>query len=316
MKVVRDRGAARAVITGASGLLGANFCLDFSDVGYDVVGVYGAHRIWSPDFVTTSIDLTDPSSSRSLTELAPDLIVHCAAATDVDRCQREPEWARLVNVTATEHVATAASKCGAVLVHISTDAVFSGSGAPWKESDSPAPLNVYARTKLEAERVAMGLNPSTLVVRTVIYGWNAQDKASLAEWVLGRLESGDTVPGFVDARFTPILANDLGDALRMLVDKDARGVLHVAGRDSVSKYEFAVAIARQFGFDPARVVPTSRTEAGFAATRASDLSLDCSTAAALGIALPSLSEGLERFATLRTDGFLSRLKAMTQGDSA
>lgn len=299
------------VVTGASGLLGANLCLDLAARGSSVTGVFSSHAIHAGEFGTVALDLTLPESTEALCELSPSLIIHCAAATDVDRCEREPEWARLLNVTATLHVAWAARRCGALLVHISTDAVFPGDRPGWRETDQPAPVNEYGRSKLEAEGEALRTAEDALVVRTVMYGWNAQRKSSLAEWALARLEAGEEVPGFIDAYFTPILANDLGDSIMDLVGLGARGVLHVCGTERVSKYDFARAVARTFGLDESLVHPVRLADASLHAPRAVDLSLDCSTAIALGVRLPDLSEGLARFATLRRDGYSGRLRALT-----
>lgn len=302
----------RLFVTGGSGLLGANVALGLSG-SYDVTAAYHAAAIESELVGAVALDLRSEGAVETIVASHPDLIIHCAAATDVERCERDQSWAADVNIEGTRRVAKAAAASEARLIVISTDSVFSGDRPGWRESDVPRPLNAYARTKLEAERVALSIAPDCLVVRTVIYGWNAQPKASLAEWALRRLEAGERVPGFVDAFFTPILVNDLGDALARLLALDVHGVLHVAGTERISKFAFAQAIAKVFALEPALVEPASIDDAGFGAVRPRDTSLDCSLALAQGLRLPTVNEGLARFATLRDTGFADRLRALTKG---
>ena len=129
--------------------------------------------------------------------------MHCAAATNVDWCEDNPKQAEAINVQATADLAEIAAALNARFVYISTDSVFDGKRGDYAETDEPAPLNVYARSKLAGEQETLRLNAAAIVVRVSIYGWNAQKKESLAEWVLRRLEEGSDVPGFTDVFFTP-----------------------------------------------------------------------------------------------------------------
>lgn len=298
----------RVLITGVSGLLGAAVALELAG-DHDVVGCYLSAPVSHPDFATLRCDLAAPDAVSRLADLTPDVIVHCAAATNVDSCESDPAMARLANIEATRTVARVADTAGARLIAISTDAVFAGHG-PFGELDDTNPLNVYALTKLEGEHVALSLGAQSLVLRTNIYGFNAQAKTSLAEWILYSLRDGTRIKGFTDARFTPLLANDLAAAIRKLLDSDASGVLHVAGGESISKYDFAVAIAQEFGLDPSLVEPSTMAAAGLTAPRSPDLSLDCSRALALGLDLPNVAEGLRRFHELELAGYPQTVRSM------
>lgn len=298
------------LVTGASGLLGANLLWEVRG-RYDRVAVYYRHPIRLPGVVGVRADLTcSPEALELIEAYRPHWIVHCAALTNVDLCEEEPSEAHKVNVEMTEHLVSAARRTGARMLYISTDSVFDGVRGRYSEEDTPRPLNVYARTKLEGERVVRGNLDRSLVVRTNIYGWNAQNKDSLAEWLLGRLESGQQVPGFQDVFFTPILVNDLAKILLNMMDQALHGVYHVAGGERCSKFEFAQRLAEAFALEKTLVVPASLHTSHLRAPRPRDTSLVTEKVSrALGMRMPDVRQGLARFKALREDGFVSKLKA-------
>jgi dTDP-4-dehydrorhamnose reductase len=300
------------LITGASGLLGANLALQWSEAGIDLTGLYHSHPVGAPGFAARRVDLTDEAAVQTaIREAAPDWIIHCAAATNVDWCEAQPEQARRVNADGAGVVAAAARDAGAGMITISTDSVFDGERGGYTEADAPAPVNAYARSKLAGERAVLAAHPAALVVRTNIFGWNAQPKRSLAEWVLARLEAGEDVPGWADVVFNPLLVNDLGDLLLGAMERGLRGVYHFAGQNAVSKYAFAQGVARTFEYDEGRVHPTSVDDVSFAAPRPRSTTLTVDKAcAALGRPMPTVEAGLARFKQLRESGFVARLKQL------
>jgi dTDP-4-dehydrorhamnose reductase len=301
------------VITGASGLLGANILLSLQQAGQPVAGVYHAHPVRLAGAETVAADLADPpAAAEAVRKLRPSWVVHSAGVTNVDWAEQHPDFTRVVNVEATRHLARAAKQAGSGFVYISTDSVFDGNRGGYCEDDATAPVNVYARTKLEGEHASLEELPGCLVVRTNIYGWNAQSKNSLAEWILGRLESGQDVPGFADVTFAPILVNDLSDVLAEMMDRALSGVYHVTGSESCSKYDFACRLAEVFGCPPRRVRATSVDDSLLEAPRPRHTSLDTSRiVATLGRAMPDVPAGLRRFRALRDGGFVRLLKSMT-----
>jgi dTDP-4-dehydrorhamnose reductase len=303
------------LVTGASGLLGAGVVALAREQGREVVGLYHRHPVNLPGATLLAVALTDKSEvHRIFQELKPESVIHCAAATNVDWCQEHPESAHEINVVASATIAQITSRIGARLLHISTDSVFDGARGHYAETDHPAPLNVYARTKLQAEYAVFESNPSAAVARINLYGWNAQNKQSLAEWILGQLGAGQVVLGFCDAVFCPILANDLAEVLLAMVDHNLGGLYHVAGSEPVSKYEFARRVALRFGFDPERVVATRIAESQLKAPRPRDTSLNTEKiCAALGRAMPDVDSGLRRFAQLQSSGYVERLRGHLTG---
>lgn len=283
---------ATILVTGSSGFLGT-YLLKEAAENHRVVGTYHETPITRPGVEAVKCDLTEPPF-EALNPYDFDAVVHCAAMTDVDQCERYPERARHYNTTMTEHVATLASSADASLLYISTDAVFDGTDSKWTEIDTPNPVNVYGQTKLAAERIVQNVCEDALVVRTNFFGWSRGDSQTLAEWMIETLRSGSSVPGFTDAYFSPLYAGHLATLLCRLIDMDTTGLLHLAGNERTSKYEFGQKLAEVFELD-GKVIPSRLAAQDFDAPRGRDLSLDVSKAEAmLGEDLPDVRTSLER----------------------
>lgn len=283
----------RLLVTGGSGLLGSTVATMWAD-RYEVATTYLSREVDFPGVDCRQVDLTDDDQVASLRRFDPDAVVHCAALTDVDRCEREPRLAEACNLGMAERVARLANDADARLVHISTDAVFDGTGRNYAIDDAPDPVNVYARTKLRAESAVREACEDSAVVRTSIYGWNVTNGQSLAEWMLSKLRNRETVPAFEDAYFTPMYTRDLATCLFELAENDVTGTLHVAGSERCSKLEFAHAIADIFELDDQYITPSSIEDVDFDARRPKDLSLSVErTRDRLDCPLPTLREGLE-----------------------
>lgn len=264
---------SRLLVTGASGLLGANLVLTAAGT-HEVVALCYRYPIRMDGVKTVMADLTQPGAAlRIFREAVPEWVVHCAAATDVDACEEDPEWADRLNRGMAGDVAAAARDIGAKLVHISTDAVFDGETGNYTEGDVPQPINVYGRTKLAGENAVLDAHPNAVVIRTNIFGWNVQPKQSLAEWFLAHLEAGQPCDGFHDVWVTPILVNDLAEILLRMLAAGSQGLYHVAGADCVSKHQFGTMLAEVFGLDGSLIRPISVDEAGLRARRPKRLCL-------------------------------------------
>ncbi|MSO24167.1 MAG: hypothetical protein EXQ58_13185 [Acidobacteria bacterium] len=156
---------------------------------------------------------------------------------------------------------------------------------------------------------------NALIVRVNLYGWNAQNKASLAEWVLTRLESGQAVPGFHDVVFTPILANDLCDILIRMIESKLTGLYHVAGNQPCSKYDFALELARVFSLDESLINAVSIEDSFLCAPRPRNTALNTDKIVqALGQTIPDLRSGLRRYKVLRDSGMARELKTFLRSN--
>ena len=300
----------RVLITGASGLLGSNLALVLNE-RFEIIGTYNQHPLCLDNCDIVSVDITQADKTWAIIrQVEPHVVIHCAAETRVDYCEEHPEEAFRVNVEGTENVAKGAAHVGAKFVYISTDSVFDGREGMYSEVSSPNPLNVYARTKLAGEGVLKQHVMDHLIVRTNIYGWNARPKFSLAEWILDRLDQCQTVPGFADIYFCPILVNDLAEVLVDMIKADLRGLYHVVASERCSKLDFARKLCKMLDRDAALVRPANSDEAGFKARRPKDTSLDVKKVTqVLGGPMPGIMDGLLRFRRLLEDGYVNRLRS-------
>jgi dTDP-4-dehydrorhamnose reductase len=298
------------LVTGASGLLGANFLLHARDIGREVVGLCHLYPLSVRNVRIFTADLTDFSAVRALVlKLHPTVIIHGAAATSVDWCEDNSVETDRINVQASVHLASLAAELNAKFIYISTDSVFDGSRGQYSETDEPCPLNVYAQSKLRAEREVMQVNRGAVVARVNIYGWNAQQKQSLAEWILTQISSGKQVHGFTDVVFSPLLVNDLVEVLLRMLDLELTGIYHVAGSEATSKFEFARTLARIFDADIGLVVPARISDANLRAPRPRNTSLSTQKVElALGMRMPGVEAGLNRYKSLQDGGYVQRLK--------
>lgn len=238
----------RLLVTGAAGLLGTELVLAGGRAGHEVVGT---------DVRSGGVDLTDAAAVAALLEeVRPDVVVHAAAVTAVDRCESEPDLAFAVNGTATGHVARAAESVGAHLVYVSTDYVFDGTkSGPYDEDDEPRPLSVYGRSKLEGERA---VGPGATVART---SWVCGEHGpSMVRTVL-RLLAEQRVLRFVDDQVgRPTFTADLAPMLLQLAEDRPAGVVHTTNQGEVSWCGLARAVLVAAGEDPERVVPITTEE--------------------------------------------------------
>jgi dTDP-4-dehydrorhamnose reductase len=301
---------ARFLITGASGLLGLNLALQASDQA-DVFGTVYSHYLIKTPFKVIQADLKDEREILDcIEESKPDVFINCAALSDLDACESDPQSAQLLNVNLPEILARVAKSNGIKMIHISTDAVFDGQKGNYSEEDLPNPLSVYAKTKWEGEKVVAQYNPDALIVRVNFYGYSLLGKRSLAEFFLYNLAAGTRVFGFSDVFFCPLLVQDLGIILSEMIKHDLKGLYHLVSSQSLSKYEFGVRIARLFGLNENLVESVSVDRGGLTARRSPNLTLRIDKLIhELNLPIPDQETGLRKFHQLFQDGFPEKIKA-------
>lgn len=299
----------RLFITGISGLLGLNMALEARN-RCEVFGCYRRHPVVAARVRAHEADVrVFDTVERLLKRTAPDVVVHTVGMSNVDTCEVDPGLAQELNVDAAREVARAARTLGARLVHISTDHLFDGEG-PWRaETDSLAPLNLYAKTKGEAEQIVLNSHPQALVIRTNFYGWGTSVRTSFSDWILSGLERQTELRMFTDVYFTPILVNDLVEIIFELLTLRVSGLFHVAGGERLSKYDFAMRMAEVFGYSAIRIRPVSVEAAQLRARRPRDMSLtSAKVEAVIGRSMPSAVEGLRKLKGLQERGWALELQ--------
>ena len=305
----------RILITGASGLLGLNFAMQFYSQ-HTLTGVVHSNILAGAPFPVIQADLSQPGIMEEiLDQVRPEVVLHCAALANVDACEHQPELAWQVNAELPGRLAAASARDGFHLVHLSTDAVFDGQHGDYSEEDEPNPLSTYARTKLAGERKVFEANPAALVARVNFYGWSLSGRRSLGEFFVTNLSAGRQVNGFTDVVFCPLEATLLGEVFLRLVELEAGGLLHVVSSEWQSKYDFGCAVAAQFGLDDGLIRPVSVAEGGLLAARSPDLRLRTDRLAGfLGRPAPGQAECLQRFYDLYQSGYPLRLRQLAGQD--
>lgn len=300
------------LVTGASGLLGANFLIEAKRENDHLVAQSRGSSIISSGVVSVCADLADEKSAISLVEkYLPSTVFHLAAATDVEWCEDHPKETFLINAAGTRSLAKACRQFGARMIYMSTDSVFDGQRGNYTEYDQPTPINVYARSKLEGERAVREELDDHVIVRANIFGWNALPKKSLVEWMLGLLDEGHPVPGFTDLIFAPLLVNHLSKIMMNLAETEFRGTIHAASRPMMSKFDFAQHIARVFGYSPDVIQPKLAKDVVFKAPRPLNTCLDPSQLERLlGINAPLIEAEIVDFRTLRDSGERDLMRKM------
>jgi len=191
----------------------------------------------------------------------PDVIVNAAAITNVDACEKERELAWKVNVGGVENIIEAARKNESKIVHLSSDYIFDGKSGPYNEDDRPEPLNYYGKTKLASENALRMSGLSYLIARTIVlYGYAQGVKPNFALWLVQNLEKKIPVRVVDDQEGNPTLADDLAYGIVRGVELGRSGVYHIAGRDIVSRYDFAVQLAHIFEFDQDLITPVKTAQ--------------------------------------------------------
>lgn len=295
------------LITGCTGLLGSNLCHLLKN-DHRVSGLSrGSFGMEGVRFCEGSF--CDEVKVRSAIEEAePETIIHCAAMTNVDECERRPDEAMRINSEGSVALCRIAGLYGVRMVLVSTDAVFSGDkDGLYREEDEPSPLNVYGKSKVSAERGILELDSKALVVRTNLYGFNWRGKQSLSEWVVDSLSKDEVIDMFPDVVFTPLLANSLARAIDRAIGMGVYGVLHLSCTQALSKYDFGSVVKERMSLGGS-VRPRSVATFPFDAPRSRNMALDCGKAIGLGIDLPSPWEDIEALAYLYECGYQSKLR--------
>ena len=247
-----------------------------------------------------ALDITERRAVESIARAEPSVIVHTAAETNVDLCETDHEHARTINVEGTANIVEGCVKVGAKLIFISTDYVFDGTKGNYSEADQPNPIGFYGTSKLEAERIVISKLPKALIMRTsVLYGWHPS-KLNFATWIIKGLREHQTLRVVNDHTNSPTLADNLARAVRAAIERASEGLLHVAGRERINRFDFAHKIAKNFDLDESLLVPVEMCDMSWVAKRPRDSSLDVAKAEKeLGIELLGVNRGLEEM--LRTE---------------
>jgi len=245
----------RILLTGANGLLGqklVGLLADKPEVEL-VATARGDNRLpFSEGYTYRSMDITDRQQVLDvITDVCPDVVIHGAAMTDVDKCevQKDNCWAQ--NVHAVEYIIEACQAINAFLVHVSTDFIFDGSAGPYDETAEGNPISFYGWSKLAGEFAVRHSKLRWAIARTVLVYGIAHDmsRSNIILWVKKSLEDGKTIKVVTDQWRSPTLAEDLAMGCYLIADQEAEGIFNISGKEVLTPYEMAIKTADYFGLD-------------------------------------------------------------------
>jgi dTDP-4-dehydrorhamnose reductase len=298
--------ATKLLVIGASGLLG----FKVASLAVDQYETYATYNVRPIQLESCSLFKLDKSNRSETTDLLrrikPNVVVDTAALHNVDYCETHRDEAWKINVEGTRNVADACKSVGAKMIFVSTDYVFDGTRGTYKEEDTPNPLSVYAKSKLEAEQIVRLAGISYGIGRpSVIYGWNSNEAAGLQSssgksmnfviWATNKLKKGESISAVTDQYSSPTLADNLAEALLALAKHGKQTLYHTAGKSCVNRYEFCMRIAEIFGFSTKLIKPVTSDAFKQIAPRPMKCCLNVGRAEKeLGIRLLTIEEGLSK----------------------
>ncbi|WP_118972858.1 SDR family oxidoreductase [Taibaiella koreensis] len=257
----------KVFISGASGLVGGNCLKHFKEMGWNVIGSHLSFATPGTVFYNTQ----EPAHPENfdVETFQPDVIVHCGALTHVDYCEAHPEESYEKTVQSTINLMALARKCKARFVFISTDYVFDGVDGPYREEAAVNPLSVYAKHKLEAERLSLKELAHTLVLRvTNVYGNELRHKNFVAR-IIEQCRDGKklTLKLPYDQFASPVNAWDIARAMYLLLQDGKEGIYHIGGSDYMNRIELALRVLSYFPGAEYDLIPVSTEELNQPAAR-------------------------------------------------
>ena len=271
----------KLLVTGASGFLGWNLC-QYAANDWQVNGTYYSHKIKIPKVNLFKTDLRDFSALKELfINVKPDGVIHTAAASKPNFCQTHPDESYSINVTASINIARLCSEYNIRCAFTSTDLVFDGQNPFYKESDRVSPICIYGEQKVIAEQKMSKIYPAIALCRMPLMFGTSAVSSSFIRGIKENLKAGKPVNLFTDEFRTPASAAAASKGLLLAVDR-VRGILHLGGKERISRYDFGLLIADILQLPKELIKPGKQADVDMPAKRSPDTSLDSSKAFALG----------------------------------
>jgi len=286
----------KILITGASGNLGISFLRLVKNRTCFYALDYNAHPSFKNYKNYFKTDITNYYNVKKIIQrIKPDLVLHLAALTDLDMCEKNKKLASRVNISSTANIAALCSTRKIKLVFISTDNVFDGNSGNYTEFSKTNPINYYGKTKAIAESEVRKLK-NHLIIRTTFFHWGE----GFTAWLIDSLRMKKSVNIVDDQYCSPLFLDDLSRILIRMIDRDFAGTYNVALDRKISRYEFALILAKYFSFNRSLIRNVKTEELYRTITQKSykiprDVSLNVSRLKKAGIRIPSLDTCIKHF---------------------
>ncbi len=283
-------------ITGASGFLGGHVYHQAREK-WQVLAGYNSNKSAGRGEDWIQLDLTDAKRVRAaLKAFRPDVIIHCAANSNLDECEKSPDMASAINVKSAEYLISSANDLGSRLIFVSSDIVFNGEKGNYRETDPVSPISVYGRTKVRSEELLMRKSTNYVIARAaLIYGRPKTGGSSFSVWIENQLKAGSSVSLYRDQFRTPVLVNNLAEALLELAENDYTGIIHLGGKNRIDRLTFGKQLCAAAGYDAGLLRAASMYDRKPAAPRPADVSLNIDKAGSvLHARLLNTTDGLHR----------------------
>lgn len=291
----------KLLVTGASGFLGWNLCQQ-AQANWEVYGTYFSHEVKIPGVTLYQTDLKDFAALENLfKEINPDGVIHTAAASKPNFCQTNPNESFAINVTVARNIARLCSEHNLPCAFTSTDLVFDGKNPFYTESDPVCPINYYGEQKAIAEQKMAEIYPAIAICRMpLMFGAPSPISTSFLQGVVSNLQAGKEINLFADEFRTPASATAASQGLLLAVEKQIQGVIHLGGKERISRYNFGLLLADVLQLPQDLIKPGKQADVVMVAPRSPDTSLDSSKAFALGYQPLLLREELSNLCNILT----------------
>lgn len=283
----------KLLVTGASGFLGWNICRVAASQ-WEVYGTYNSKAVEIPGVNIIQLDVANFQALKIVIEqIKPTAIIHAAAQSKPNYCELNPDETYPINVTASVNLAGLCADYSISCAFTSTDLVFNGLNPPYKETDPVSPVSIYGEQKVAAERGMLERNPNIAVCRMpLMFGKASPHAGSFIQGFIQGLKAGKELKLFTDEYRTSVSATTAAKGLLLAVEK-ARGILHLGGKERMSRYDFGRLMAEIFELPIEKIKPCLQQDVQMPASRPPDVSLDSSKAFKLGYQPLLMREELE-----------------------
>jgi dTDP-4-dehydrorhamnose reductase len=249
----------KILLTGSNGLLGQAITSIFTrETDFELIQTSFEEKSYLDyGHPYQVLDITKKDEVKRIVEFyLPDVIINCAAYTNVDKCETEREMSWKINVDGIKNIIIAARRNDTKVIHYSTDYIFDGKNGPYTEDAVPSPVSFYGREKLASENALITSDLKSAIIRTlVLYGIGNNVKPNFALWMIDRLKTNQPLNIVTDQISNVTMIDDLAFGTLKIIEKNCTGIYNIAGSDILSRFEFAMKMCEIFKFNKELVTP-------------------------------------------------------------